>query len=128
MPHKTLKSCKQPGCPNLIEGSYFEEHNGLVAKEYNRYSRSFDHNKKYGRAWKRIRYRHAKEHPLCERCLKEGRITPIDEVRHILPVNRGGGSEESNLMSVCKSCHNKIHIELGNGHPNEFQGQGNSNV
>lgn len=120
MPHKPLKPCKYPGCPNLTEGSYCEEHKGLVAKEYNRFFRSSDHNKKYGRAWKRIRDRYAKEHPLCERCLKEGRITPMDEVHHILPVNRGGGNEESNLMSVCKSCHNKIHIELGDRHPNEF--------
>lgn len=120
MPHKPLKPCKYPGCPNLTEDSYCKEHNGLVAKEYNRYSRSYDYNKKYDRAWKRIRDRYAKEHPLCERCLKEGRIAPMDEVYHILPVNRGSGNEESNLMSVCKSCHNKIHIELGDRHPNEF--------
>ena len=25
-------------------------------------------------------------------------------------------------MSVCKSCHNKIHIELGGRHPNEHYG------
>ena len=49
MPNKPLKLCKYPGCPNITEGSYSKEHNGLVAKEYNRYSRSYDHNKKYGR-------------------------------------------------------------------------------
>ena len=44
----------------------------------------------------------------------------MDEVHHILPVNRGGGNEESNIIINCKSCHNKIHIELGDRHPNEF--------
>ena len=120
MPHKPLKPCGYPGCPNLCEGSYCNKHKGLVAKEYNKYSRSPDHNKKYGRAWKNIRDRYAKAHPLCERCLSEGRITPMEEVHHIVPVNRGGGNEDSNLMSVCKSCHNKIHIELGDRHPHEF--------
>lgn len=119
MPHKPLKPCKYPGCPNLTDVSYCEEHKGLVAKDYNRYSRSFDHGKKYGQVWKRICDRYAKELPLCERCLKEGRITPMNEVHHIIPVNRGG-NEESNLMSVCKSCHNKIHIKLGDRHPHEF--------
>ena len=48
MPHKPLKPCKYPGCPNITEGSYCKEHNGLVAKEYNRYYR-LSNNKKYGR-------------------------------------------------------------------------------
>ena len=50
IPHKLLKPCKYPGCPNLTEGSYCKEHNGLVAKEYNRNSCLSDHNKKYDRA------------------------------------------------------------------------------
>ena len=29
-----------------------------------------------GREWKRIRARYVKAHPLCERCLAEGRLTP----------------------------------------------------
>ena len=40
--------------------------------DYNRYARTPDSNKKYGRAWKRIRDRYAAAHPLCERCLKKG--------------------------------------------------------
>ncbi len=43
----------------------------------------------------------------------------MEEVHHILPVNRGGTNVDLNLMNVCKSCHNKIHIELGDRHPNE---------
>jgi 5-methylcytosine-specific restriction protein A len=119
MPHKPLKPCKYPGCPNLTDGTYCEKHKAEAAKEYNTYERAPNHNKKYGREWKRIRDKYVKKHPLCERCLKEGRITPVEEVHHILPVNRGGTNAESNLMSVCRSCHNKIHIELGDRHPSE---------
>ncbi len=60
-----------------------------------------------------IRDKYAKVHLLCERCLKEGMVTLMEEVHHILPVNRGGTNDASNLMSLCRSCHNKIHIELG---------------
>lgn len=44
---------------------------------------------------------------------EEGRITPVDEVHLIVPVSQGGTNDESNLMSLCKSCNNKIHIEIG---------------
>lgn len=119
MLHKPLKPCRYPGCPNLTSGTYCDKHAKEAAQVYDRYERSPVHKKKYGRAWKRIRDKYVKAHPLCERCLKEGRITPVEEVHQIVPVNRGGTNAESNLMSLCKSCHNKIHIELGDRHPNE---------
>ena len=72
-----------------------------------------DSNKKYGRAWKRIRDRYAAAHPLCEMCLKEGRLTPVEEVHHIVPLSQGGTHRNDNLMSLCQSCHTKIHHELG---------------
>lgn len=75
MPRKPKRGCAYPGCPRLTDGQYCEEHRKLVDSQYNKYSRSPDVHKTYGRAWKRIRDRYAAEHPLCERCLKEGRIT-----------------------------------------------------
>ena len=72
-----------------------------------------DSNKKYGRAWKRIRDRYAAAHPLCELCLKEGRLTPVEEVHHIVPLSQGGTHRNDNLMSLCQSCHTKLHHELG---------------
>lgn len=118
MPYKPLKPCKWPGCPKLTSGLYCEEHKAIADKNYNKYIRSPEHNKKYGSQWRKIRNRYAKKHPLCERCLKEGRLTPMSEVHHILPVKRGGSNDESNLMSLCHSCHEKIHIELGDRKPN----------
>jgi 5-methylcytosine-specific restriction protein A len=46
-------------------------------------------------------------------CLKEGRLTPVQEVHHILPVSKGGTHARDNLMSLCQSCHTKIHHDLG---------------
>ena len=37
----------------------------------------------------KIRDRYAREHPLCEMCKEDGRLTPTDEVHHILPVSQG---------------------------------------
>ena len=113
MPRKPKQPCRFPGCPKLSDGPYCEEHRKIVNRQYNRYSRAEDVHRKYGRAWKRIRDRYAKEHPLCERCFDQGRVTLMDEVHHIVPVNRGGTHDVSNLMSLCRSCHNIIHHELG---------------
>ena len=117
MPRRPKKPCAYPGCPELTDEQYCEKHKALAQKNYEKYSRSADVHKKYGRAWKRIRDSYAQSHPLCERCLKEGRLTPMDEVHHILPISRGGTHARSNLMSLCRSCHNKIHIEMGDRHP-----------
>jgi len=119
MPHKPKKPCAYPSCPNLTYGTYCEEHKKSERERYDKYERAWDYGKKYGGKWKKIRARYVKVHPLCERCLAEGRITPVEEVHHILPVNRGGTNDDGNLMSLCRSCHNKIHIELGDRHPSE---------
>ena len=92
---------------------YCEQHQKLMDKYYDTYQRSPVVKKRYGRAWKRIRDRYAAEHPLCEMCLKEGRLTPVQEVHHILPVSKGGTHARDNLMSLCRSCHTKIHHEIG---------------
>jgi len=102
-----------PGCPNLTDGQYCEEHEAIARKRYNKYGRPADNNKKYGRAWKRIRDRYAAAHPLCEMCLKEGRLTTVEEVHHIVPLSQGGTHRNDNLMSLCQSCHTKLHHELG---------------
>jgi len=111
MPHKFKKPCAYPGCPNLTDEQYCPEHKKFVMDKYNQFNR--DTKKKYGNNWRRIRALYVKQHPLCERCLKEGRITPVDEVHHILPVRQGGSNAFSNLMSLCHSCHEKVHQEMG---------------
>ena len=115
VPYKPKRSCAYSGCDRLTNNGeqYCSEHKMLTDKQYNKYQRGPDHNKRYGRAWKRIRDRYIYLHPLCEECQKEGRINPAKEVHHILPIKKGGTHSRDNLMSLCQSCHNKIHIELG---------------
>ena len=115
MPRKPKRPCSYPGCPELTGGSYCNKHQSKMDKQYNKYQRDPDSNKRYGRAWKRIRDRYVKAHPLCEECEKQGRLTPVEEVHHIKPLSKGGGNEASNLMSLCGSCHRKITAESREG-------------
>lgn len=113
MPMKPKHPCAWPGCPELTDRRYCPRHEREAARQYNKYERSPDANKWYGRSWRKVRERYAAAHPLCEQCLKEGRCTPMEEVHHIVPLSKGGTNDESNLMSLCRSCHEKIHLEIG---------------
>ncbi len=115
MPRMPRRGCAYGGCSALaIEGGqYCEEHKKIMDRQYNQYERSADTSRKYGRAWKRIRDAYVREHPFCERCYEEGRLTAVEEVHHILPISQGGTHDRKNLMSLCQSCHNKIHLEIG---------------
>lgn len=123
MPRKPKKPCGYPGCPNLTDGRYCKEHEKEMNYNYEKYGRDKAVRRRYGRAWKRIRDKYVKEHPFCELCFEKGIIVPVDEVHHKLPLAEGGTHDRSNLISLCKSCHAKIHGERGdyqNGKNIEF--------
>lgn len=113
MPYKPKRPCGYPGCPKLTEGRFCEEHQKTIDDHYNKYERDPATRKHYGRSWKRIRDRFLGEHPLCERCQKEGRLTPAEEVHHIVPLSKGGNNSTENLMSLCKSCHSATTAKEG---------------
>jgi len=113
MPRKPKRPCSYPGCPRLTEERYCEEHKKLASKQYERYSRDPVAKRRYGREWQKIRARFLAAHPLCEQCKKEGRLTKATEVHHILPLDHGGTHDESNLMALCKPCHSRISIQMG---------------
>lgn len=71
--------------------------------------------------WLRLRRAVLTAHPLCERCLEAGSITPATEVHHHTPVEYGMNYAEkqqlmfdpANLRALCHNCHVEVHIELG---------------
>lgn len=72
--------------------------------------------------WKNLRALKVQNNPLCEKCLEEGKITPTQEVHHILSFCKRGLTEEEvykrafdydNLMSLCKDHHILIHHPEG---------------
>ena len=65
--------------------------------------------------WRSLRLIKIHDNPLCEVCLKQGRVTIADEVHHIIPFFNGVEVLEwlaydyDNLLSVCCECHTRIH-------------------
>jgi len=102
MPRKPMKPCRHPGCPKLTDGMYCEEHARLHASD--RASASV---RGYNGRWEKARTRFLKAHPLCVRCMEQGRLTRATVVDHIIP-HRGDAKlfwDEANWQSLCKSCH-----------------------
>jgi 5-methylcytosine-specific restriction protein A len=113
VPRKPKRPCSFPGCPKLTDGRFCEEHAKQEAKRYEKYDRDPAVRRRYGRAWKRIRDSYVEAHPLCEKCLEHGQLVPTEEVHHKVPLSEGGTHSRTNLISLCKSCHAKIHAERG---------------
>ena len=113
MPRKPKRPCSYPGCPKLTDGRFCEEHTKLMNKRYEKYGRNPAVHRRYGRAWKRIRDSYVKTHPFCEICYGKGILLPVEEVHHKKPLSEGGTHDRGNLISLCKSCHSRIHAERG---------------
>ena len=117
MPKMPKHPCGFPGCPNLTDGRYCEEHVRQENRRYERYQRDPATKRRYGRAWQRIRNRYAAAHPFCEECYKKGVLTPTEEIHHITPLAHGGTHADDNLMALCKPCHSRITVEMGDRWP-----------
>ena len=117
MPKMPKRPCGFPGCPNLTDGRFCEEHAKQENRRYERYQRDPATKRRYGRAWQRIRDRYAAAHPFCEECYKRGVLTPTEEINHIKPLAHGGTHAEDNLMALCKPCHSRITVEMGDRWP-----------
>lgn len=113
LPRKPKRPCSYPGCPNLTYGRFCEKHQREENKRYEKYDRNPAVRRRYGRVWKRVRDAYVKEHPFCEECFKKGIMVPVEEVHHIKPLSEGGNHNKSNLISLCKSCHARIHAQRG---------------
>ena len=64
--------------------------------------------------WRRLRSNYLIEHPFCEECHRQGRLTRATVVDHVIPIRMGGPTlDESNLQSLCSSCHSRKSIKEG---------------
>ena len=67
--------------------------------------------------WQLLRRKKFLANPVCETCKAAGRVSPTEEVHHIIPVEQGKDEEEmrrlaydyNNLRSLCKACHAACH-------------------
>lgn len=72
-------------------------------------------------SWRKLRLQYLMLHPCCEECLKHDKVTPATDVHHIKSPFKNGVCnqklllDESNLMALCKECHQLEHQkEKGN--------------
>lgn len=69
----------------------------------------------WGPKWQKERAIYRREHPFCERCLKEGIYKPADLVHHKEYLDDAKAKDArialnfDNLESLCADCHNKEH-------------------
>lgn len=67
--------------------------------------------------WRTTRLEYKTKHPICERCLHEGRVTPMTDVHHMCKFGQGRTASErwqlltdmDNLVSLCSKCHHEVH-------------------
>lgn len=65
--------------------------------------------------WRKLRETYMKQSPLCEECLKKGKVTPASSVHHIKSPFKNGQVDKAlfldfnNLESICHECHAETH-------------------
>ena len=75
--------------------------------------------------WKQLRIAYLREHPLCEECLSNDKISSAIDVHHVYPVERGKDLQEmtdlcynqsaehpNNLRALCIPCHCEVHRQM----------------
>ncbi len=107
--------CRHPGCPALVEGGgYCDKHKkqekAWKNRDYDR-QRGTSAQRGYNAQWQKVRRLKLQQDPLCERCLKAGRLVAATVVHHIKPVDKYPELRLAmdNLQSLCQGCHNRIH-------------------
>ena len=127
MPKKPKRPCSYPKCPKLTDGRFCMEHQRQEYKRYDKYERNPESRKRYGRAWREIRNRYVKAHPFCELCFERGVLIEVEEVHHKQPLSKGGTNDVENLISLCRSCHAKMHV-LDDSRWHKKKGRGSSHL
>lgn len=64
------------------------------------------------------------EHPLCEECLKDGRVCEAKEIHHKIPISTGKNEldmmdiafNHDNLQALCEFHHHEIHNKMRKNH------------
>lgn len=109
MPYKAKTPCKHPGCPNLTDRGYCEKHIKEHNREYNHWHLGISHRNDMITAGGKLVPGMFQATRFVRCVLKEGRYVSVAEVHHIKPKSEGGSDGFENLMSLCHSCHMKIH-------------------
>lgn len=115
MPRRPPHPCAFGSCPKLTYERYCPEHKKLMNAQYDARLRDRGASEFYhSREWRKLRQSFLTEHPFCEECRRNGRLTKATVVDHIIPIKQGGPAlDENNLQALCASCHGSKSIREG---------------
>lgn len=103
VPYRAPRPCRENGCPNYgIHRGWCEVHAKQHEHDYDQ-DRGWPSQRGYGEAWRQLRTDYLRAHPHCVSC---GELAT--DVHHILPRNKGGTDDWSNLEALCHECHSRI--------------------
>lgn len=109
---RPCKICRQI---TTNQNGYCDKHQGAYEEQEKRRkqwlerNRGSRHARGYDNLWYEVRRTYLMQHPLCEQCEKEGRITPAREVHHKVALRDGGERlNPDNFMALCRACHQKF--------------------
>lgn len=96
---KTLSTCAEPGCPELTDASYCDDHAPDPWQSSQRRERVGKSGWQQQRDAQRILKR---DHGICHRCKKPG----ADQVDHVVPIAEGGADTDANKAAIhATPCH-----------------------
>jgi len=113
LPKKPKSPCRFGGCSELTNERYCDQHRKAINNYYNKYQRDPETNKRYNSIWRKIRKEFIKSNPLCKICKQDGKLTPAQEVHHVIPLSENGTHDISNLQSLCKYHHSSESTRSG---------------
>lgn len=101
--------CKASGCIKIAadKGAYCSEHSKASAgylEQRDGYRQHYQTNDWHKKS-KRIRDNQMH----CQHCYDNGRLVKANLVHHIVSIRDGGTDDESNLIPLCRSCHDLVH-------------------
>ena len=112
MPQRAMRPCNKPGCINLTNRTYCDEHKPIrqpiqrdkdKEREYNK-QRGSAASRGYDSKWRAYRIEFLKRNPKCVRC-----GSPATVVDHVLPHkgNKGLFWTRFNHQALCTVCHDR---------------------
>ena len=106
--------CRHPACPAIVPGGtggYCDQHKKQTRKQQDQ-RRGSSRDRGYTATWDKVREIKKQRDPLCEVCLQNNIVRPMELVHHIKPINEGGALLDlDNCLSVCRKCHAILHGE-----------------
>jgi 5-methylcytosine-specific restriction enzyme A len=99
MPNRPRRPCNHPGCKQLTNTGYCEQHQPKP------WADKQDLRRFKGRHLQRERDRLFDQHPLCMECEKAGVVRASTQRDHIIPLAEGGLDIPENTQALCDDCH-----------------------